>query len=87
LLKNVHHPVVLMARSGRNDVTARPKVGMVQSTARATATPEAHRELNRLRALRAVPDRVPTVLIGGVLVRGTVTVVIGSPYAAGGCCR
>ncbi len=44
LAKNVHQPLVLISAGGRNDVTNRPKVGIVHRIARMMAIPDAQGE-------------------------------------------
>lgn len=51
--KNVHQPVVLIARSGRNEETSRPNVGSVQRTAMISAASDAHGEVSFFFAVDA----------------------------------
>ena len=50
LVKTVHHPVVCVSAPGRNDVTSRPKVGIVQKNAMTMAAMVAPRDVSRFWA-------------------------------------
>src|SRR5665648_324295 len=92
-----------MSADGLNDVTKRPKVGMVHRTAMRTAVIEAPGELNRSRLREAFRATRPSFFLGpaggapvaspGSLVEnawgGVGVVLIGSPprCASAGRCR
>src|SRR3954451_22718472 len=84
--KPVHQPLRVISRGRRNEVTSRPNVGIVQTTAMTMAKSDAHGDVSRFLAAVAV---TAIVWVAGRPTGGALVVIVPPRPrpASGGRCR